>query len=83
MEDYSAGRKGPSGPSGLGGIGGGGGGGAGLFGRQQATQQTVSGGLFGAKPLGGGTTVTRRGSCCQEHACISVVVYMLYLMFSS
>ena len=52
MEDYSAGRKGPSG---LGGLGGGGGGGGGLFGRQQVPQPTASGGLFGAKPLGGGT----------------------------
>ena len=39
MEDYSAGRKGPSGL------------GAGMFGQTQQ-QQTASGGLFG-KPLGG------------------------------
>ena len=59
MEDYAAGRKGPTGLGGLAGTGTAGvGAGGGLFGRQQLQQPASSGGLFGgAKPLGGGVCV--------------------------
>ena len=54
VEDYTAGRKGPTGISALGG-GGTAGVGGGLFGRQQIQQPAAAGGLFGGgKPLGGG-----------------------------